>query len=488
MIQIKGDFFECVQTLGIFPDSKSFVDSIALKSEDEILSLFSSIDKTSPKAVSHFFNTHFHTYETHFPTHSTNDTKPKDLKAYIHQTWKTLLRSDSTLPKYPQSKIFLPEPYIVPGGRFREIYYWDSYFTALGLACEHNYPLIKSLVHNFIFLQKTLGIIPNGARSYYTTRSQPPILVLLVDLIYQQYGIDEIAPYLPALEQEYQFWITKRTYKLNEQNYFHYCDPERTPRPESYIEDINLANTLSTDEKPKLYQAIRSAAESGWDFSSRWMDETNAFNTLCTHEILPIDLNAILYLLTDKLASYYKALQDTNKATIYHQYATEHKHNYQLFWHKQHQCFYDYNVKQNAHSHKITAAIGWPLFAKIATKEQALAIANIIESQLLKSGGLVTSTINSNQQWDAPNGWAPLQYIAVIGLKNYGFTDLAQKIMTRWCYTMENYYAKHKVILEKYDVCQIEKTPHQGEYEVQEGFGWSNGVYLAFSEALGKQT
>ena len=139
---------------------------------------------------------------------------------------------------------------------------------------------------------------------------------------------------------------------------------------------------------------------------------------------------------------------------------------------------------RDGYNYKVTAAIGWPLFAKIATKEQALGIANIIESQLLKPGGLVTSTINSGQQWDAPNGWAPLQYIAAIGLKNYGFNTLAHQIMKRWCHTMENYYDKNKVILEKYDVCQIEKTPYQGEYEVQEGFGWSNGVYLAFNEVL----
>ena len=129
-----------------------------------------------------------------------------------------------------------------------------------------------------------------------------------------------------------------------------------------------------------------------------------------------------------------------------------------------------------------------PLFAGIATQEQAKRVAEVLETQFLREGGLVTTLQTTSQQWDSPNGWAPLQWFAVKGLMRYGFDDLAYKIMQRWNAIIANHYSTHGVILEKYNVESPNSAVGGGEYEVQLGFGWSNGVYQSFESLLNSPT
>ncbi|WP_162902397.1 trehalase family glycosidase [Facilibium subflavum] len=482
MIQTEGKLFEAVQKSRIFKDSKTFVDSMVLVDADEIIKVFNQLDTLDKNVLERLLQDYFKLPENN---RQSNPAIKGDIDQYIQGLWELLTRKDASVGLSDKTtKIGLPYAYIVPGGRFRELYYWDTYFTALGLAVDDRYDMIENLVRNFVFLQKIIGLIPNGNRRYYQSRSQPPVLVLLVDLLYQKFGVDYIKPYIEALETEHYFWAQKRqaltTSPLN-----HFCDPEKSPRPESYIEDIKLAEGFAHENKKVLYQALRSAAESGWDFSSRWMADGVSLESTCTQYILPIDLNALLYILEEKLAQYHLLLGNLSRQQIYFKKACARKKAYQAyFWDKQQKCFYDYDIKKGQSTGRLTAAIAWPLFANIADKAQAYAIKNWIEHSLLKPGGVVTTTVSSDQQWDYPNGWAPLQWITVQGLLNYGFDSLAQEIIARWNQNVWQYYQDYGVILEKYDVCNVGNRPGQGEYDVQEGFGWTNGVYQAFKSIM----
>lgn len=478
MIQTEGIIFQTVQSMRLFPDSKTFVDAILRTDAHTVIDAFKKLRPNTREALSQFVQRYFTLLSAHHHRHSE---KKIAISNYIKIIWSKLTRHDHPIPQ-ENTQIVLPYPYIIPGDRFKEMYYWDTYFTMLGFYHQKRYGMIENSIRNLIYLQQKIGWIPNGSRTYLSSRSQPPVLILLVDLLYQQFGIKHIEHYLPALEKEHTFWMTHRKDPSGHYDALNrYCDPLIIPRPESYFEDITLAHEVHKANRNDLYQALRSAAESGWDFSSRWMADDRNLNTLQTQYFLPIDLNALLYLLEEKLSHYFSELNDTKRAIYFHGAAQSRRRQYHdAFWHQQDQCFYDYNIKKNSHHTMITAAMLWALFAKLADKGQAQAIKQQVEATLLQRGGLMTTTVESGQQWDAPNGWAALQWIAVQGLCNYGYHTMAEKIKKCFCHTVAYHYSKQGVILEKYDVCDLKRIPNQGEYETQIGFGWTNGVYTAF--------
>jgi alpha,alpha-trehalase len=241
--------------------------------------------------------------------------------------------------------------------------------------------------------------------------------------------------------------------------FFHYGDNLTGPRPESEKEDIQ---TAAGDEV--IYQNLRAGAESGWDFSSRWFDETNQLKSIRTFDILPVDLNSFLI----------NPESDENYIATY---------NY-LFWNDDLGIYTDYNYKTKMQTGKISLAMFLPLWQGFASEEQAAKVAKFAEKNLLKRGGLVTTNVESGEQWDSPNGWAPLQWIAVKGLEKYGFNQLANKIKKLWINTCKITYKNTHKMLEKYNVINPELMPEDGEYTVQDGFGWTNGVYLDFIHSV----
>lgn len=497
----ESDLFREVQMSGIFEDSKTFADATPTQPLAEIYSKYKSQRVLASFELSVFVHQYFSLPQ---PISLSNVETAFTVLEYIESLWPKLEKQ----PDPPSRCSLLPlnHPYIVPGGRFREIYYWDSYFTALGLSDSGRLSLARSMVDNFIQLQSNLGCIPNGNRSYYRTRSQPPVLSLMIELILgskgealHQHNNEELSYYLDALLKEYQFWMDGRD-KLGPDSKAYrrvvllpngavlnrYWDDSPTPRPESYREDIEAAASLPEAERAEFYRHIRAACESGWDFSSRWLGNPNELCSIRTTDTVPVDLNCLLYNLESILAELFEATGEHQKAHEYELLAKTRGEAINLFlWDQESNIFCDYLLSENRPTPVRSLACVLPLFVGIANQAQANMISEKIKGDFLVEGGLITTLSASHQQWDSPNGWAPLHWFAVMGLRNYQFTDLARTIMQRWNNTVELYYLEHDNVMEKYNVRDVHSMAVGGEYEVQHGFGWTNGVTLAFSKMLG---
>ncbi len=492
-----SELFKRVQNAAIFSDSKIFADAIPKIALDDILKKY-EIAQTNNVELSVFVKEYFYLPSSE---HIQVDDKNNTLTQYIEHLWG-MLRKEAD-KNTAGSLLPLKYSYIVPGGRFREIYYWDSYFTALGLIESGKVDLVEAMLNNFIDLQKRYACIPNGNRSYYVSRSQPPVLALLVELLlpFKQNKKAFLAQKVEAIALEYNFWM-QGSYDVDERHSEHrrvvrmpdgsllnrYWDDNASPRPESYREDIILSQGLPVDKKAAFYRHIRAACESGWDFSSRWLEHKNVLSSIKTTRILPVDLNSLLYKSECLLADYYSFLGDDSTSAHYGIKAQQRGHAImQYMWSAEDGFFCDYDLdKQNPSKVKSLAGV-LPLFVQLAKPAQAAKVAKNLQQLFLKEGGLITTLINSSQQWDAPNGWAPLQWFAVQGLRQYDHHTLAETIMRRWQNVVASYYHKHGKIMEKYNVCQLDNIAHGGEYNVQEGFGWTNGVYQAFSKLLKEQ-
>ncbi|WP_262420326.1 alpha,alpha-trehalase TreF [Flagellimonas meishanensis] len=490
----ESQLFKDVQLSSVFEDSKTFVDLVPKDDIATLEGIYLDAKTESGFDLKDFVGQHFEKQEMKALEFETDTTKT--MYEHISLMWDKLTRGpDNLVPN--SSRIPLPHEYVVPGGRFQEIYYWDSYFTMEGLLADGRDDLAKNMVDNFSFLIDSLGFIPNGTRDYYNTRSQPPFYALMVDALARK---DEnmLLYYLPELAKEYDFWMDGNETVVESRPQKHvvdvgnkiflnrYWDQVDSPRPEAYKEDIHLASDLEADSlKKELYRNLRSAAASGWDFSSRWYGEKGKFGSTETTSILPIDLNCLLYFMERKLYEACGLKGDEEARTFFHQKAQSRKSAIQsYFWDEEAGFFQDYNFKDSDTTGELTLAGVYPLYFGIATRAQAEKVKNVLMDSFLKDGGLVTTLEHSGQQWDAPNGWAPLQWIAVKGLMQYGYQEEAIEIMERWLALNEKVYKDTGKMLEKYNVEDISLLSGGGEYPTQDGFGWTNGVAIAFKKIL----
>ncbi len=492
-----GDLFVDVQMSRVFPDSKTFVDCIPKRPVEKILEDYHRHMNDRKFDLKAFVEDNFEVPAVDL-SGKTLDTS-NNMASHVIKMWDYLTRqADDTTQA--SSLIPLPNPYVVPGGRFREIYYWDSYFTMVGLSASDRLDLVKDMLDNFAFLINQFGFIPNGNRAYFLSRSQPPFFSSMVMLYAQYKGNDAALEYLPELEKEYKFWMdglenvtkngmafkhvvkTKSGEILNR-----YWDNKAEPRPEAYREDVQLAEKLTDSTRLKLYRNLRSAAESGWDFSSRWFGGSSNLIDISTTDILPVDLNCLLYHLESTISALNKLKGDQQMADEFEQKAAQRKlaivH---YFWDDNLGCFTDYNFVEGRATGLKTLAAGYPLYYKVATEEQARKQAEVLHKDLLSEGGLLTTFMDTGQQWDKPNGWAPLQWINIKGLQQYGFDDLAKKITSRWLRENERVYANTGKMMEKYNVTDTTIVAGGGEYPNQDGFGWTNGVAIALIKGADK--
>jgi alpha,alpha-trehalase len=494
--QVWGKLFVDVQLKMVLGDNKTFVDAIPKFPAETILRNYN--EKLALKDTS--FDLKDFVYQNFKVPAAVAVKLPErnpSLKNHLEELWPVLTRKADITDKN-SSLLPLPKPYVVPGGRFREIYYWDSYFTMQGLAVSGRYDLIENMLDNFKYLIETYGHIPNGNRTYYLSRSQPPYFALMVELLENKVGGRIFKKYLPSMQKEYDWWMDgesklkhgeqyRRIVKLEDGTVLNrYFDDKRAPREESYRQDVQTG--LNYQSKDGLvYTHLRAGAESGWDFSSRWFADTLHLNTIETVNILPVDLNCLLYAYESILSKAYKSQQLLRQASYFREKSLKRKSAIlKYFWDTGQQYFFDYQFRSRSRTYRWSLAAVLPLFTQIATRQQAASVKNYLEQRFLKDGGLVTTIYHTSQQWDAPNGWAPLQYLAVKGLLDYGYNELAKTVAERWMSVNETVYANTGKMLEKYNVEDIHLPSGGGEYPTQDGFGWSNGVYLKFYQMFRK--
>lgn len=389
---------------------------------------------------------------------------------YIKHYWENLTRSN---PKDSGSLIGLPNPYLVPsyaaGHEFDydEMFYWDSYFMIQGMLDEQHKELIMGMLDNLIFLFKRYKIIPNSSHTYMTSRSQPPFLTSFIFDVYDAYNPGEkwLKEKISIAEEEYTtVWMGIRK-----------PHARQVYRGLSRYYDFNYIHDLAE-------------AESGWDMTPR-------FSRKCLN-YLPVDLNSLLYKYETDFARAAEIFGNKKDKSRWEEAAEARRKTIdELMWSELRNFYYDYNyVKENRGGVSSLAAY-FTLWAGLADDKKAKKLAGSLKRFENKGGLATTDALQIGQlvpgavpsQWAYPNGWAPLHFIVVKGLQRYGYEKEARRIAMKWLKTNLDWFSKHKVFLEKYNVVQPEKPPLKGLYPSQTGFGWTNSVFEHFcQEFVGK--
>ncbi len=518
--QLYGQLFTDVQIGSVFEDSKTFVDCTPKRKVADIMYDY-GMQKGSGMDLKKFVSDNFNLPNA--VSSYDNVEQDKDVVKHINSLW-AILKREADKPMEGSSLLPLPNSYIVPGGRFREIYYWDSYFTMLGLKESGEVTTIENMIDNFSFLINTYGHIPNGNRTYYLGRSQPPYFSMMVGLLASIKGNSIYKKYLPAMQKEYDYWMEgasklkageafKRVIKLKDGSIVNrYWDDLDIPRQEGYREDTKIADealteitmtmrfgseaamkTFNVEKRKDIFKNLRAGACSGWDFSSRWFADPMKISTIKILDIAPIDLNALLFQ-TEAIieAGYASTKQEVLRKKMsnlaYKRYLAIEKY----FNSKALDFYSDYNFVENKTTDVPSAAALYPLcFLNLYPESQngkGIKAKAFVEKYLLRDGGIVSTPNKNGQQWDAPNGWAPQQWMAINALERTNQKGFAKDIAERWIKLNNDVYLRTGKLMEKYNVENISLEAGGGEYKGQDGFGWTNGVLLALIKKYGLAT
>ncbi|XP_026288506.1 trehalase isoform X1 [Frankliniella occidentalis] len=521
----QGDLLRVVQLAGVFPDSKTFVDKKVKQSPEETIRRFQELlQKTggtpSRDQVVAFVDQSFEDgdeLEEWSPPDWTESPSllgrvaDEEFRAWaleLNRLWKVLgRRMKEDVRDNPQlySLLYVPNGFVIPGGRFREIYYWDTYWIVQGMLLCDMRSSVRGVIENLLCLVKRLGFVPNGSRVYYNERSQPPLLVPMVKAYLQHSGdLDFVRENIDVIEREFQFWLNNATVEVTHKGKTYklarYFSPSDGPRPESYREDVLTANHLSTEEeKQHLYWDLKSAAASGWDFSSRWVihDGTNGgtLGDLHTRYIVPVDLNSFMYGNAVGLSELYRRLGQEDRAAEYRAVADNFREAVTaVLWHPDLGTWLDYDLLNGTPRRYFYVSNLTPLWTRCYDELQAPEIAKatvryLFNTGVLKyQGGTPTSLIMTGEQWDFPNCWSPLQGMLVQGLHytgDPGAQRLALELARRWLAANYKGFQEHKQMFEKYESEVVGRCGGGGEYAPQAGFGWTNGVCFELLDLYG---
>uniref|UniRef100_A0A5S6QXL3 Trehalase n=1 Tax=Trichuris muris TaxID=70415 RepID=A0A5S6QXL3_TRIMR len=510
-----GPLLEAVQLSGIFNDSKHFVDMSLRYSPSTTLEAFLRMPNKSDTAmlkkfIGEFFDEPGSELEPCDPTDW--QPRPEGFKVIrdpyyrlwahmINQKWFKLCRKvKKNVLENPNrhSLIVVPKPFIVPGGRFLEFYYWDAYWIIKGLLASEMYSTAKDMIINLAVMVERYGFIPNGGRIYYLNRSQPPLLTSCVYDYFNMTGdIDLLQGMLPVLEKEYEFWVRERTVpygfiKGEPIRLFQYRTKVDQPRSEAYKEDLAVtAHLPDLYRKRQVWSNIAAACESGWDFTSRWFGHSgphrSTMRSIRTSRIAPVDLNAFLcgnYFMLSKL---YRAAGNPSAARKHEQsYEAAKKIMYKIFWDPIDQIWYDIDLDTGMRVSTYYASNMVPLFTRCFENEPFIeeAVVRYLEDNdiLNMPHGLPTSLTWTDEQWDRPNGWAPMNHMIIEGLRrsqNPVVQEAAYDLAKKWLELNFGVFLRSGgKMFEKYNVENGYAAGGGGEYDVQEGFGWTNGVAL----------
>lgn len=393
-------------------------------------------------------------------TPSLNYNHVENARKYIKTYWHKIIRH---IPEDIDTLIGLPHPYVVPSAdnngmfQFEEQYYWDSYFTAIGMDPVEYKSEVEGMLENLIYLRQRFGIIPNASRMYFTSRSQPPVLTSYILYVYETYnkGTDWLKEKMYQAQLEYEdVWMKTK-----------HPSWHRTKGGLNRYYDINALHDFAE-------------LESGWDMTTR-------FGRKCL-DFWPVDLNSLLYKYEIDIANTAKLCGDYPKEKVWLAKAEDRKTKMnEYLWSKSKKFFFDYNFNKKERGGVRSLAGFYTMWAGLASKEQAKQMVDSLD-KFEHSGGLSTTSKplidmsifgSIKTQWAYPNGWAPLHYIVITGLENYGYHKQARRIATKWIKTNTDWFDNHHVFLEKYNMVKPKKHPVEGVYPGQTGFGWTNSVY-----------
>nr|XP_018904596.1 PREDICTED: trehalase-like isoform X2 [Bemisia tabaci] len=519
-VYCQGPLLYDYQFSGLFNDSKTFVDKRLLFPEEEIVRKYTALKKSrggelSRAELESFLAENFADGNELIPFEPPDFTSEPSVLGYIqdgqyrrfaaklNEVWKTLARVvDRDVLENPRmhSLLYVPNTVIIPGGRFTEVYYWDTYWIVKGLLLCDMFDTAKGVIDNIIYLVKKYGYMLNGSRNYYENRSQPPLLIPMV-AAYYQLKQDEawLLENLPVLELEFQFWMNNRMINVKKDGktyrMAHYSVETCGPRPESFKEDFTLASNLTSDEeRTNLYIELKTAAETGWDFSQRWTKtppgQTESLLYLKTRSIIPVDLNAFLQLNAHYLSNWFFMAGDISKGEYYLQIAEELLTAIdEVMWREDLKSWFDWDNEDGQSRVDFYASNLTPLwtgsYRKAPQEMGKFAVEYLVSQGIISEDGIPrylgipTTLKNFGQQWEAPNMWPPLQMIGIQGLDNTLYPK-AQQVAYRLGakYLETNYvgFVRTGQMFEKYDMNQLGSIGGGGEYVPQTGFGWSNGA------------
>jgi alpha,alpha-trehalase len=453
--------------------------------------------------------------------------------AHLPQAIHKLGTTDAESLQLP-GLLYLRNRYVVPGGRFNEMYGWDSYFIILGLLRDGRIDLARGMVDNFFFEIENYGAVLNANRTYYLTRSQPPFLSSMVMAVHQAQktaGRDDRAwletaysyvkrdhsmwtqaPHLAGatgLSRYYDFGDGPATEALQDENdiyrqvatYFllhptipsHEAEAGEVPGGKASglaysVRVCSVGQAESSCEagrliklQPDYYKGDRSMRESGFDISFRFGQYGAE-----THHFAPVCLNSLLFKTERDMAEISLLLGKKSDAAQWQTLAETRKQSMQKYlWDEQRGLFFDYNFEAAQRSTYRYATTFYPLWAGLATDAQARAVMNNLSS-FERAGGIATSTQETLGQWDYPFGWAPIQLLAVEGMRRYGHNAEADRVSIEFLSTVLENFERDKTIREKYNVVtrSSETNVTVGYAANVIGFGWTNGAFLELLHAL----
>ncbi|KAG6910655.1 hypothetical protein DXG01_008699 [Tephrocybe rancida] len=454
-----GELLQTVNVAHLYPDDKTFADKPTSKTAQEVLADFKNISSsTNYGQVVQFVENDFKGEGLELeplalanfkqePSFLNNVTAPivKAFSQTVHGYWTQLIRGTnaSVLCKggskgCESSLIPLNHTFVVPGGRFREQYYWDSFWIVEGLIESELYDIVNATLQNFMDELDNFGFIPNGGRIYYLNRSQPPLFIQMLARYVAASGDRAILKRaLPLAEKELKWWDDNRSVQVSSASnvthkVYHYFVTNTAPRPESYLTDyttVNVPNTLNETQRSALYAELASGAESGWDYTVRWFAPTadgtnNGLRSLNVRNTIPVDLNSILYKNHVLLANLYGPADTSSASTHQTAAAALRAGILDLLWDPTKLAFYDYNLATKARNTVFSAAHFYPLWSGIippevlSSSDKAFGYFSSINLVLNRYNGTFPATfVDSGLQWDAPNTWPPHQYIALQALR-----------------------------------------------------------------------
>ncbi|VDP32842.1 unnamed protein product [Soboliphyme baturini] len=429
-------------------------------------------------------------------SHPSSFSRIKDYKFRIwavklNRMWKELCRRVKPYVRdHPElfSLLYVPYDFIIPGGRFREFYYWDTFWIIKGLLFSEMYHTARGVIRNLGYMVENHGFVPNGGRVYYLFRSQPPLLIPMVYDYYLATGdIEFIQEMLPVLEKEYMFWLVHRgtpyaSAKNSETlNIFQYKSSMNTPRPESYREDLDLVKNLESPvDREKMWSQIVSGAETGWDFSSRWFShsgpEAYTLKSIRTLSIVPVDLNAFMCMNARILANLYELTGNRTKVLLFQaRYEQAKVAMKQIHWNEEDGIWYDYDLDSRRHVAAYYVSNVLPLYAKCYDDDTVpMRVYNYLKKigAFNSTRGVPTSFIQSKQQWDSANAWPPMVHMLIEGFRTTGdpnLMDFSKELALQWLHSTYSAYVQTNAMFEKYNVSSSSDHPSGsgGEYEVQ---------------------